>query len=159
MAKHLPLVRAANRIARQPVKRLPIEWLSYAEMAKIVVERLDCGDGQAKGIIRQLYISQGLIQPYQTWVKIEGLSFPSDQFRDWLSRRHPKPRAESLPSRRQTNKEIGDLVAEYMATTPKPSVHGLEAFAKERGIAGHRDQLRAELKRQTGRDQAGRPRK
>jgi hypothetical protein len=159
MVKHLRLVRATDRVAHQATKRLPIEWLTYDEMVEKIVDRLNCSSEQAKEIVRCLYVSRGLVRPYQTWVKIEGFSFPADQFEDWLSRHHPNPRTRVAPSKRRTAKEISDAVTAYRVSTPETSIRGLEVFARECGFVGHRDQLRAEYKKQTGRNRAGRPRK
>ena len=155
MAKHLRSVRATDRQpSRKPIK----DWLTYDRMKKIIY-----WSAIVPMIPRELYAryssQANILKPYQTWIQIDNLTLSAKNFSiDWITSL-PKEWTKSAPSRRLTDKQICDLVAEYRATTPNPSARGLAEFAKGRGVIGHRKELRAELKSQIGRRGAGRPRK
>jgi hypothetical protein len=127
-------------------------------MKQIIIGRGHSPDDTER-VIREVFLSANILKPYQTWIQIDNLTFERKEFLDRLDHLFPKEWTKSAPSRRLTDKQICDLVAEYRATTPNPSARGLAEFAKGRGVIGHRKELRAELKSQIGRRGAGRPRK
>jgi hypothetical protein len=155
MAKHLRLVRATDR---QPIRKPAKDWLTHDRRRQIVIDRGHSPD-DVERVMREIFFSLGQLQPYQTWIQTENLQIERKEFLDRLDYLFPKVQVKSAPSRRLTEKEIRDLVAEYRTTTPNPSARGLAEFAKGHKVVGHRTELRAELKSKIGRQGAGRPRK
>jgi hypothetical protein len=86
----------------------PIEWLTYDEMIRIVVGRLNCSRKRAKKIVRHAYISLGIVEPYATWVPIDALTLTNKGFLDWLSRHY-------APSKSKETAETKEAVTRYVA--------------------------------------------
>jgi hypothetical protein len=73
-----------------------------------------------------------------------------------LSKPNPKP----LP--KASNKQIREIMAQYRRTLPadvNPSMDNAVRFAEEKGVTGHREELREEYRQQFDHPRVGRPSK
>jgi hypothetical protein len=81
-----------------------------------------------------------------------------DQFVDTLDR----PNTNSSSTARASSRQIAEIVRAYrrsLAAGATPSKPRLERFAREKGLSGHRDELRDEYDKQFPHQRVGRPSK
>jgi len=74
----------------------------------------------------------------------------------------PSPPRARRPAARTSKTQISKIVAEYrLSLSPgaKPSITVFEQYARDNGVTGHRDELRAEYHRQFPNQRVGRPSK
>ena len=72
----------------------------------------------------------------------------------------PSPPRARRPAARTSKTQISKIVAEYrLSLSPgaKPSITVFEQYARDNGVTGHRDELRAEYHRQFPNQRVGRP--
>jgi hypothetical protein len=87
---------------------------------------------------------------------------------DWHDRNTSTPKsapaaaAARTPAPRTSKTQISKIVAEYrlsLSSGAKPSITVFEQYARDNGVTGHRDELRAEYHRQFPNQRVGRPSK
>jgi hypothetical protein len=74
----------------------------------------------------------------------------------------PAAAAARTPAPRASKPQISKIVAEYrlsLSSGAKPSITVFEQYARDNGVTGHRDELRAEYHRQFPNQRVGRPSK
>ena len=173
-----PLMDAA-RLLEQTGER----WLLFSEAVALLREREPTMSiGQAQAIIdefRAAYFAgggpfarqSGKFPPVR-WYFVRGVGlFQQKPHRDntfvseadliyWQdTNRSPAPSPASLPrtpAPRTSRAQIRKIVAEYKRTDPNGTMDGAVQFAQTNGVTGHREEVRAEYRKQFGHPRVGR---
>jgi hypothetical protein len=174
-----PLMDAA-RLLEQTGER----WLSFSEAVALLRERGPMSIGQAQAIIddfRVAYFAGGGPFARQSgksapvrWYFVRGIgllgekphrenTFLSDaDLIYWLDQNWPapksapSPRPARTPAPRASRAQIRKIVAEYKRTDPNGTMDGAVQFAQTNGVTGHREEVRAEYRKQFGHPRVGR---
>jgi hypothetical protein len=182
---HLDPLMDAARLLEQTGER----WLSFSEAVALLRERSPMSIGRAEKIIDDFRVAyfagggpfarqSGKSAPVRCYfIRSIGLlnekphrgnTFVNQpDLIDWHDRKTPKsapsaPPPAPTPAPRTSKTQISKIVADYrlsLSSGAKPSITVFEQYARDNGVTGHRDELRAEYHRQFPNQRVGRPSK